>query len=134
MTRRGMRRAFTALRRSETGSASVEFAFGSIIILTLLMGTVEFGRYFYLRNGLAYAVQEAGRYAARTANVTDSQIGAVVTTNTPTGITAAVTYATTTSGSVTLKTITATATVPFVTQILPMASLVAQSSTTVPIN
>ena len=133
MTRR-VRRLLADLREAQTGVATVEFAFSAIIVLTMILGTVEFGRFFYLRNGLAYAVQEAGRYAARTASVTDTQIGAVVTSNVPTGIAPTVTYTNTTSGSVTLKTITATVTVTFVTQLLPMSSLVATSSTTVPIN
>lgn len=70
-----MKRGFTTLRqlsigilREPSGAAVVEFAFAMPILLTALLGTVEFGRVVWTQNALHYAVEEAAR--CMTFNVT----------------------------------------------------------------
>jgi len=51
-------------RRRERGSASLEFALISPILLLFLFGTIEFGTYFFRFQVLHDAVSESARFAA----------------------------------------------------------------------
>ena len=55
--------AWRRLLRAESGTALVEFAMVMPIYITLLLGLVEFGRAFWIRNTLQFAAEETGRYA-----------------------------------------------------------------------
>ncbi len=48
-------------KRGEAGAAAVEFALVLPLLLTLLMGVVEFGWYFFNQGTLAGAAREAAR-------------------------------------------------------------------------
>jgi Flp pilus assembly protein TadG len=50
-------------RRAERGAETVEFALSLVLVLMLLYGTMEFGRFVYSYNVLASATREATRYA-----------------------------------------------------------------------
>lgn len=130
---RRMRRLLHRLGREESGVASIEFAIASIAILTCVVGAVEFGRYFYIKNTLDYVVSEAGRYAITNPTASDSDISLEVTSKAPTGITPTVTITSTQSGNVTYKTITATGTVALASKLFPFVSLDATSRTRVPV-
>lgn len=127
------RRLLRAIRREDKGSVSIEFAVSSIIVLTCIVGALEFGRYFYIKNKLDYVVSEAGRYAMTNPTASDSAITAEVTNNAPTGIAPSVTITSTQDGSVTYKTITATGTVGLASNLFPFVSLGATSRTRVPV-
>lgn len=64
----GLRRLFAGIARERSGAAAIEFAFAMPILLTALLGTVEFGRIMWTQNALHYAVEEAAR--CMTFNVT----------------------------------------------------------------
>ncbi|MBX3501762.1 MAG: pilus assembly protein [Alphaproteobacteria bacterium] len=113
--------------------ASIEFAIGSIAVLMCIVGAVEFGRYFYIKNKLDYAVTEAGRYAITNPAATDSAISSQVTTKAPSGVTPTVSVTSTTSGTITYKTITATGTVALASKLFPFVSLGVTSRTRVPV-
>lgn len=130
---RRMRRALRAMGREDSGSTSIEFAIASIAVLMCIVGSIEFGRYFYIKNTLDYVVSEAGRYAITNPAATDSAISAQVTTKAPTGVTPTVTVTSTVSGIVTYKTITATGTVALASNLLPFVSLGVTSRTRVPV-
>lgn len=49
------------LARSRGGAAAVETAFVLPLLLTMLLGTIEFGRLAWTRSALDFAVQEAAR-------------------------------------------------------------------------
>lgn len=130
---RRLRRFLRALGREDRGVASIEFAIAAIAILTCIVGAVEFGRYFYIKNTLDYVVGEAGRYAITNPSASDSDIQAQVTSNAPTGVTPTVTITSTTSGNITYKTITATGTVALASKLFPFVSLDVTSRTRVPV-
>lgn len=52
----------------DRGAAAVEFALVALLLITLLMGILEFGRLWAIQGSLA----QAARDAARTAAITDS--------------------------------------------------------------
>lgn len=122
-----------AIRREDGGVASIEFAISSMAILTCIVGSIELGRYFYIKNALDYAVGEAGRYAITNPTASDSAISAEVTNNSPSGITPTVSISSTQSGIVTYKTITASGNVAMITKLLPFVTLSTTSRTRVPV-
>lgn len=130
---RRMRRVLRALGRQENGSTSIEFAIASIAVLMCIVGSIEFGRYFYIKNTLDYVVSEAGRFAITNPAASDSAIQSQVTSNAPSGVTPTVTITSTTAGLVTYKTITATGTVALASNLLPFVSLGVTSRTRVPV-
>ncbi|MGE0421292.1 MAG: TadE/TadG family type IV pilus assembly protein [Reyranellaceae bacterium] len=130
---RRVRRFLRSLGREESGVAAIEFALGAIAILTCIIGAIEFGRYFYIKNTLDYVVTEAGRYAITNPTASDSAIRTQVTSKAPTGVTPTVTVTSTTSGTITYKTITATGTVALASKLFPFVSLSVTSRTRVPV-
>ena len=57
-----MRRLIGALYGEQRGSAMLEFAFLCPVLFTILLGIVEMGRMFYVRQSLEYATEQAARY------------------------------------------------------------------------
>ena len=57
-----MRRLFLALGADRRGVAALEFAFVGPVLFTILLGIVEMGRMFYVRELLEYATEQAARY------------------------------------------------------------------------
>ncbi len=53
---------FSRLAVDRQGGAIVEFAVLAPVLLSLILGTVDVGRMFYVRQGLEYATEEAARY------------------------------------------------------------------------
>src|SRR5579863_3980963 len=51
-------------RRRQAGSAMVEFALGSFLLVGVLTGTFEFGYALYVYNNLQTAVNNGAKYAA----------------------------------------------------------------------
>ena len=59
-----MKMPFLTLRRawsSQSGATAVEFAIVCFPLLLLVLGVIEFGRAFYVRNDLSYAADVAAR-------------------------------------------------------------------------
>src|SRR5262245_28741698 len=50
------------LRLDRRGGAAVEFAILAPVLFTMLLGIVEMGRMFYVRQALEYATEQAARY------------------------------------------------------------------------
>lgn len=51
-------------RRSEAGSSMAEFAVVAALFFMVLIGIIEFGRFFYTHNALTDAARRGARYAA----------------------------------------------------------------------
>lgn len=51
------------LLANRRGAIAVETAFALPILVTLLIGAFEFGRLFWIRSTMQYAVEQTGRYA-----------------------------------------------------------------------
>jgi hypothetical protein len=62
------------LWRSSRGSAVVEFALATPVLLLVIIGLVQLGQLFSAQAGMANAVNEAARYATTYPTPTDAQI------------------------------------------------------------
>jgi len=69
-----MRHRLQRLVRDRSGSAMIEFAFALPILLLMVLGCIEFGRYYWIRNTLELAVEDAARFATLNKNATDTEI------------------------------------------------------------
>jgi Flp pilus assembly protein TadG len=61
-----MASAFNQLKafcRSNAGSTAVEFAIAAPILFVLMFAIIEFGRAWWTKNSLQYAIERAARYA-----------------------------------------------------------------------
>jgi Flp pilus assembly protein TadG len=52
-----------AFRRNTAGATAVEFALAAPILFLLMFSIIEFGRAWWAKNSLQYAVERAARYA-----------------------------------------------------------------------
>ncbi len=69
-----MRRALGRLRDCQSGTTAIEFAIIGPLLISLAIGTVEFGRGLLIRNELAYAMDRAVRMALIDPSVTEAVI------------------------------------------------------------
>jgi Flp pilus assembly protein TadG len=65
---------FERLRRDRRGGAVIEFAFVAPVLFTMVLGGFEFGRMFYVRQGLEGATEAAARYYMLNPNYQQSAI------------------------------------------------------------
>ena len=67
-----------AFARCCRGAEALEFAFAFPVLLVMLYGIFEFGRFLWIQNTLEYAVEEAARSAIVGGTTSSSTISAVV--------------------------------------------------------
>jgi Flp pilus assembly protein TadG len=105
---------FSRLAIDRRGAAIVEFTILAPVLLALILGTVDVGRMFYVRQGLEYATEEAARYYTLNPSTASSTVTAQLRSKMPGGMgpSVNVAYADTASCNanvhVTCTTITAT--------------------------
>ena len=63
-----------ALFADRRGGAGIEFALLAPALFALVLGTIDVGRMFYVRQGLEYATEQAARYYALNPNNATSDI------------------------------------------------------------
>lgn len=96
------------------GGAIIEFALLAPVFFTVVLGMVDVGRMFYVRQGLEYATEEAARYYSLNPATASTNVTTQLRTKMPGGMGASVNvaYADTAScnanSHVTCTTITAT--------------------------
>jgi len=96
------------------GSALIEFSILLPFLLTMTVGMIDFGRLYYVRQGLEYATEEAARYYMLNPNTDSSNVTTQLRSKMPGGLgpSVNVAYSDTTScngtATVTCTTITAT--------------------------
>ena len=71
------------LRTSDRGVSAVEFALVAPVLLMTLLGAVDFGRLFYLRQGLECAAQAGARYYVLNTTAASSVVTAYVQSKVP---------------------------------------------------
>ncbi len=76
--RRNLVRRLIGFGRADDGGSAIELAFVIPILLLFIMGTVEFGRAWWVRNTLQYATEEAARYAMTHVSATVADLQARV--------------------------------------------------------
>lgn len=65
-------------RRSESGTAAVEFALIAMAALTLFLGIIEVGRGLYMRNEMSFAVDLAAREILTNPAAADDEIETIL--------------------------------------------------------
>jgi Flp pilus assembly protein TadG len=60
--------------RCRCGAAGIEAAFVIPVFASFCLGTMEFGRMFWIRSSLQFAAEEAARYALAHPDVTDKYL------------------------------------------------------------
>lgn len=71
-------RCMARLRRCESGTAAIEFAVIALILILVCLGTIEFGRAFFLRNEMSYAADFAARKILTDPTITDAKLDEAV--------------------------------------------------------
>jgi len=69
-----MRRLVRAVWGESRGSAMIEFGFLCPVLFTILLGIIEAGRMFYVRQSLEYATEQAARYYMVTPGAAESDV------------------------------------------------------------
>jgi Flp pilus assembly protein TadG len=112
-----MRETLMRVPGDRRGVSAIEFAILAPVLFTLVLGALDFGRLFYVRQGMEYATEQAARYYMLNPAAAQSDVTRVLTSAMVGGMGAqlAVTYADTTNcnSKSTLTCTTITATYPF---------------------
>ena len=109
---------FINLWRDRCGSTVIEFAFVAPVFIALMLGAVELGRMYYVRQSIEYATEQAARYYslnpnAATTTVT-SQLNGFLPGRISSGVSVSYTDTTTNcNGNANIKCTTLTVTYPF---------------------
>jgi Flp pilus assembly protein TadG len=118
-----------ALIGSRSGGAAIEFGVLSPVFFTLLLGTIDLGRMFYVRQGLEYAAEQSARYLMMNPGTSNSTVTTYLQGQMPGGMgsSVSVSYNTTTNcngynNSVTCTTITATYSYSFIVGFLGLGT------------
>lgn len=74
------------LRCDEAGAAILEFAVVGPVLFSLMLGAIEMGRMFYVRQGLEYATEQAARYYMMNPNASTSSVTTYLQSQMPGGM------------------------------------------------
>lgn len=69
-------RRFTKGKRSTRGATAVEFALVAPVFLLFVLGIIDFGRLFWVKNMMQYATEQTARYAMVTPSASLSALEA----------------------------------------------------------
>jgi Flp pilus assembly protein TadG len=122
------RPALLRLLRDRRGVSAIEFGILAPVLFTLLLGALDFGRMFYIRQGMEYATEQAARYYMLNPSAAQSAVTQTLTTAMVGGMGGqlSVAYADTAScnsnSALTCTTITVTYPFHFVAGILGLAN------------
>lgn len=122
-------------RRGDHGNVAVEFALAAPFFLIFVMGIIDFGRLFWIKNTIQYAVEETARYAMVHPTVTTSAL-VTYAENRISGTLNGATFAATatTSGGVDYRTITAQYPFTYMIPIIPMGDITLSARSSTPVN
>lgn len=120
--------------RCQSGNALVEFALVAPVLISMLLGIVEFGRYHWIQNGLRHAVEDAGRFAIANSSASSTTLTNKVLAKAPrAGSEPVVDVQATTLAGMNYVTIQASTQFNFLMPFLPIGPLTIGSRTTVPV-
>ncbi len=71
---RALGRALGRLLGCQRGAAAVEFAIISVVLITLLIGMVDFGRTLYVKNQLSFLADRAARAVLLAPTISDATL------------------------------------------------------------
>lgn len=120
--------------RSTVGSVAVEFAITVPFFLIVLVGITDFARLYFAKSTMQFAVEETSRYAM--VNPTVSTSALVAYAEGKGGAVSGITFtaASSTSGGINFRTITATYTYTYLMPILPLGTIPLSAQSATPIN
>lgn len=131
-------RGFTQGRRSERGATAVEFALVAPVFLLFVLGIMDLGRLFYIKNIMQYSVEQAARYAMVNPTITQIALETYAENQAATlftGITfAADAPGTDVAGGVTYRTITADYTFNYMIPLMPAEDVPLNVISRTPVN
>jgi Flp pilus assembly protein TadG len=122
--------------RDRTGAMAVEFAFVAPVFLVMLIGLIEFGRMFWIRSTIQFAVEETARYALVNPTLTLSDYTTYAATRLVGVSPASVDFSTNssiTSGSPDYLDLQATYTFQFMVPIIPLSPITLTAKSRVPL-
>ena len=82
----GTGRFLRGLASNQRGGAILEFALIAPLLFSLVLGTIDVGRMFYVRQGLEYATEQAARYYALNPNTASTTVTTYLQSQMPGGM------------------------------------------------
>jgi len=129
------RRGILAWLRDSRGASAVEFALIAPGFLIMMIGIVEFGRAFWIKSTLQFAVEEAGRYNMVYTTKTTAEIKAYAEGKLPASLSGATVTATEeTTGADEFMSITASFQFNSIVPLLKIPTITLQAKARVPVD
>ena len=127
-------RGILAWLKDSRGASAVEFALIAPVVLIMMLGLIEFGRAFWIKSTLQFAVEEAGRYNMVYTSKTEAEIKAYAEGMLPSVLSGATVTATEeTTGSDEFMSITATFDFDSLVPLLNIPTITLQAKSRVPV-
>ncbi|HEY9163605.1 MAG TPA: TadE/TadG family type IV pilus assembly protein [Magnetovibrio sp.] len=129
---------FVQGRRGERGATAVEFALVAPVFLLFVLGIIDLGRLFYVKNIMQYAVEQTARYAM--VHPTASQVSLeTYAENQAESLFSGITFiadapGTDVVGGVNYRSITATYTFSYMMPLITVGDVPLSSSSRTPVN
>jgi len=135
MPTRSIGTRFVKGHTNERGSVAVEFALVAPIFLMFVIGLVDYGRLFWAKSTIQYAVEQTARYAMVNPNATTAAL-VIYAGAQSNSILSGVTYTATSSVSagVNYRTIQAQYTFVYQIPIIPLGDIVLAAQSSTPVN
>ena len=120
--------------RDTRGATLVEFAIVAPFFLIIVIGIIDFGRLFWVKSTMQFAVEEAARYAMVNSDASTADLEAYATSEASmlSGITFSASSST--SSGVEFRTITASYTFSFLIPIIPVNGITLSAKSTTPVS
>ena len=115
------------------GAITVEFAIAAPVFLIFVMGLIDFGRLYWIKSTMQFAVEQTARYAMVNPSVTTAALETYAAgESTIDGITFSAT--TSATGGINFRTITASYTFSFMIPIVPTGDINLAAKSSTPVN
>jgi len=130
--RKALRRGRSATKDNR-GAVTVEFAIAAPVFLIFVMGLIDFGRLYWIKSTMQFAVEQTARYAMVNPSVATGDLETYAEgESTIDGITFSAT--TSASGGINFRTITANYTFSFLIPIVPIGDITLAAKSSTPVN
>lgn len=128
------RDARALFRRDTRGAIVVEFAILAPIFLIIVIGMIDFSRLFWIKSTMQFAVEQTARYAMVNADAATADLEAYAEARGATVNGVTYSAATSSSGGINFRTITATYTFSFMLPIVPIGDITLSAKSATPVS
>ncbi|MFC1673151.1 TadE/TadG family type IV pilus assembly protein [Pseudomonadota bacterium] len=134
MTARWILKPFAKAARDNRGGVAVEFALTVPFFLIFVMGLIDFGRLYWIKSSMQFAVEETARYAMVNPSLAPSTLVTYAEgrNTSVSGITFSVTSST--SAGISYRTVTASYNFSFLIPMLPLGDIALDARSSTPVN